>query len=323
MNRLFAPLVPLYGGAVDLKNMAYDSGRFQAKRLAWPVVSIGNLSVGGAGKTPLVIALAALLQARGIAVDVLSRGYGRHSKETERVDPAGDAERYGDEPLLIARRAETPVFVGTDRYETGLLAEAGASAPRVHLLDDGFQHRKLARDADIVLLHRSDFRSSLLPAGRLREPVYALRRASFVVVRSEDDEVLEQLRWRSVHAPVWCIRRELEAPRGIGGGVIAFAGIARPQEFFAGLEAGGLKLAKAIAYRDHQPWTAKKMAELVSVASGSGAEAFVTTEKDAVRLTAAQRQQLESVMPLRVARLTATLEDEQEALDQLLARLRL
>ena len=116
---------------------------------AWPVVSIGNLSTGGAGKTPLTIALAKLLTARGFQVDVLSRGYGRRSALSLAVNPNGTTEDFGDEPLLIARAAGVPVFVGAQRYEAGLLAEASANSnqndtrPQVHILDDGFQHRQL------------------------------------------------------------------------------------------------------------------------------------------------------------------------------------
>jgi len=119
--------------------------------------------------------LAQLLVEHGTAVDVLSRGYGRRSKVVERVAVGGSAEEFGDEPLQIAQAAGVPVFVGASRYRAGLLAEA--EGPAVHLLDDGFQHRELARDVDIVVLHRSAFAERLLPAGRWREGFAALARA--------------------------------------------------------------------------------------------------------------------------------------------------
>ena len=186
MMRPFAFLVPAYAAAIAAKNAAYERGWAEAKRLGWPVVSVGNLSVGGSGKTPVVIRLAQLLQADGIAVDVLSRGYGRSGEGVERVDASGDAGRFGDEPVLIARKAAVPVYVGTSRYDAGRLAERSAAGAGIHLLDDGFQHRKLARDLDIVVLHASDFVEGLLPAGRLREPLSALKRAQVVVLREED-----------------------------------------------------------------------------------------------------------------------------------------
>ena len=139
---MLAPLVPLYAAAVRAKNLAYERGWARPKRLRWPVVSIGNLSMGGSGKTPLTIRLAQLLRERGFAVDVLSRGYGRQSKVVERVTTGGSAEEFGDEPLLIAEAAGVPVFVGANRYRAGMLAEASAAGPVLHLLDDGFQHRR-------------------------------------------------------------------------------------------------------------------------------------------------------------------------------------
>ena len=116
----------------------------------------------------------------------------------ERVDPEGEAARFGDEPLLIARAAGVPVYVGASRYEAGLLAERDANERGIHLLDDGFQHRRLARDLDIVVLHASDFEETLLPAGRLREPLASLRRASVVVLRAEDRALEAELRKRGI-----------------------------------------------------------------------------------------------------------------------------
>ena len=119
---LLAPLELVYGSVVRARNARFD--RIPAQRLGWPVVSIGNLSLGGAGKTPLVICLAKLLEREGWSPDVLSRGYGRAMRTVERVDSAGSAERFGDEPLLIARAAGVPVYVGASRYEAGVLAES-------------------------------------------------------------------------------------------------------------------------------------------------------------------------------------------------------
>jgi tetraacyldisaccharide 4'-kinase len=207
------PLVPLYAAVQALNDAAYARGLRRVEKLKWPVVSVGNLSVGGAGKTPFVIALAQVLTQRGWTVDVLSRGYGRASDAVERVDTAivdDPARRYGDEPWLIAQQADVSVFVGCTRSAAGRLAEStlvdAGSAGHVHLLDDGMQHRGLARDAEIVLLHRSDFRTALLPAGRLREPLAVLERADFVVLREEDSELAERARrWMRPDAQIWMI----------------------------------------------------------------------------------------------------------------------
>src|ERR1700693_2276296 len=128
-----------------------------AHTLPGSVISVGNLSVGGSGKTPFVILLGELLKARGIGFDVLSRGYGRRTRGVLQVDPGGLPRDFGDEPLLIARRLQAPVVVGEDRYEAGRFAEARFGA-QIHLLDDGFQHRALARDFDIVLVTPEDAR---------------------------------------------------------------------------------------------------------------------------------------------------------------------
>jgi tetraacyldisaccharide 4'-kinase len=315
MIRAVAPLVPLYAAAVRAKNLAYERDWARPKRLRWPVVSIGNLSVGGSGKTPLTIRLAQLLRERGIAVDVLSRGYGRRSKVVERVTTGGSAEEFGDEPLLIAEASGVPVFVGSSRYRAGLLAEAGATGPMLHLLDDGFQHRELARDVDIVVLHGSDFTQRLLPAGRLREGFSSLSRAQILAVRQEDRALEAKLRGRGFTQPVWWMERRLEVPEVRR--VIAFCGIAREEEFFPALRSRGVAVMAMRAWRDHHHYTQADIAELLELRRQHEADAFLTTEKDLVRLQPEQRRMLESTAPLHAAKLLVKLADEAMAIQQL------
>lgn len=314
MRRALLPLVPLYAAAVGAKNQAYDCGWFRQQRLRAPVVSIGNLSVGGSGKTPLTIRLAELLRDRGVAVDVLSRGYGRHSHQVLRVDPAGPWQDYGDEPLLVAQHAHVPVYVASSRYAAGLLAESAWPTPQLHLLDDGFQHRRLARDLDIVVLHRSDLAGTLLPAGRLREPLSSLRRADVLVVRDEDHEFESQIRSCGLRQPIWWMTRRLEVPAVASA--IAFCAIARPAEFLAGLT--GLSILASRTWRDHHVWTDRDIAELIELQHRHTAAAFLTTEKDLVRLSPAQRSKLEQAAPLHAVRLQVQLRDEPAAIDQLM-----
>jgi tetraacyldisaccharide 4'-kinase len=314
--RPFAYLIPVYAAALGVKNAAYERGWAHPQHLKWPVVSVGNLSVGGAGKTPLVIRLAQLLAAEGAAVDVLSRGYGRSRSGVERVDAGGDAARFGDEPLLITRLANVPVYVGASRYEAGLLAERDAAGEAViHLLDDGFQHRKLARDFDIVVVHRSDFEECLLPAGRLREPLSSLKRASAVVLRAEDRELEAGLRRVGVTAPIWIQRRRLAMEPFERA--MAFCGIARPEEFFAELRLAGVNVLATMALRDHQSYSQGEIERIAAKFFQQGAECFVTTEKDAVRMGQEQRARLEEVAPLHVARLQVALENEDAIVRQL------
>ncbi|AXC15346.1 Tetraacyldisaccharide 4'-kinase [Acidisarcina polymorpha] len=346
-----APLAPVYGAAVAAKNEAYQRRWLKAHRLRWPVISVGNLSVGGSGKTPLTIRLAELLSAEHVVVDVLSRGYGRRSSKAQQVDPTGDAGRFGDEPLLIARRTGCPVFVGASRYEAGLIAESDAAredqsserhkrphleqndsdregavrfvaGDHLHLLDDGFQHRQLARNVDIVVLHRSDFAERLLPAGRLREPLGALQRAHFVVLREEDAAFEAELRRLGIAAPVWLMQRSLALPKNMAGSlqrVVAFCGIARPEEFFSSLNALDVNLELTITFPDHHDYQGEDMAEIARVAKQVRAEAFVITEKDAVKLNRAMLAVLEEIAPVHVAALKLELRDETAVTRQLAA----
>ena len=330
MNRRWlAPLTPLYAAGVAWRNRRIDSGAEPVRRLRWPVIAIGNLSTGGSGKTPLTIALAKLLTARGFYVDVLSRGYGRRGRRPARVDPDGTALAFGDEPLVIAREAGAPVYVAGQRFGAGLLAEAeapdGVSAlnlPAVHLLDDGFQHRQLHRDVDILLVDSRDWlRERLLPAGNLREPIDAARRASVIAIPAPAGApTLEAaLRLSGFEGPVWRVHRKMEVPV-IDGAVVAFCGIARPEQFFAGLESSGLRLAARVAFPDHHRYSAADLRRLVSVARKTGAAAFITTLKDRARLGEIGTAFPDS-LPVITASLRIEIEHEDEAVDWLVDRI--
>ncbi len=346
-RRLLFPLIPLYRLALAFRGFRLRSGLEPVRRLQFPVVSIGNLSIGGSGKTPLTIALAKALVQRGLRVDVLSRGYGRQSQLATRVNSAGTADEFGDEPLLIAREAGVPVYVAPKRYSAGLLAEAdvmpGAPSlrvpcarvgnlesqqalaheknhpPTVHLLDDGFQHRQLARDVDILLLNRHDWRDLLLPAGNLREPLSAVRRASTIAIPADDPKLEEDLRAWGWQGPVLRLRRTMKIPT-VTGPIAAFCGIARSEQFFIGLEAAGLKLAVRQAFPDHHRYTALDLDRLAVAARDAKATAFITTEKDLVRLGALASTFPES-MPLSTVHLRIEIENQVTAIDWLIDRL--
>jgi tetraacyldisaccharide 4'-kinase len=286
------------------------------------VVSVGNLSTGGSGKTPLTISLAKLLSKKGFHVDALSRGYGRKSQLAARVNPDGRAEEFGDEPLLIARETGLPIYVAPQRYDAGVLAEKDATEENraiVHLLDDGFQHRQLAREIDILLLDRRDWQGGLLPAGNLREPLSAIRRASIIAIPADDPELEDELRSRGWQEPIWRLLRKMEVP-AITGSVAAFCGIARPEQFFAGLEAAGLRLTSRTGFRDHHVYTTGDIERLVSLACAAKATALITTDKDLLRLGESAAA-LRKALPLETARLTIDIEDQDTALDWLSERL--
>lgn len=302
------PVSAIFGAAVALRNTLYDRGVFKVRKLARPVVSIGNISVGGSGKTPFVIALGELLQQRGIEFDVLSRGYGRRSNEIAVVDPNGTPEQFGDEPLLIARKLRAPVIVGADRYQAGLVAEKRFSS-KLHLLDDGFQHRRLHRDFDIVLLPAEDQRGTLLPTGRLREPLSALKRADAVVLPEPAETPL--------HAKsVWRARRQMEI--AADGRLIAFCGIARPRQFFDALQAACQEIAATLTFRDHHRYAQRDIDRLLALKKQTGSAGFVTTEKDAINLGTLSAQ----LQPLRTATLRIDLESHDNVMAELLKTLK-
>ena len=330
VRRLLAPLTPAYRLAVWLREMRLKSGMEQVRRLQFPVISIGNLSTGGTGKTPLTIALAQALTKHGVAVDVLSRGYGRKDKRAARVDPNGSAEQFGDEPLLIARQTGVPVYVARQRYDAGQQAEADRDAssaseamvkPAVHLLDDGFQHRQLDRAVDIVLLNRDDYRDRLLPAGNLREPLKSIRRARIVALAAEDAELEGDLRKSGWSGTVWHLRRTMEIPN-IDGPALAFCGIARADQFFEGLQRGGIRLAARKAFPDHHSYTAKDLQRVIDEARAVHATTVLTTQKDMIRLGNLANPLADS-MPIHTVALRIEIEQEDKVIDQLLAQLQL
>lgn len=326
---LLLPLMLLYALGVRLKNAAYGLGWKKPQRLRAPVVSVGNLSVGGSGKTPVVLLLAELLSKRGWQVDVLSRGYGRTEATPQVVIPRGTAVQFGDEPLLLARRG-LRVVVGANRFQVGRLAEEKFSTPKnLHLLDDGFQHRRLAREIDIVLVQRQDLRDDMLPAGRLREPLCALERADICVLRAEDaDCVGNVLRLMRQADPgrIWIVERTTKLPGEMETQkipAVAFCGIGDPQSFFAGLRSAGATVAEAIAFRDHHTYTAEDVRRLQAIAAQHGAGCFVTTEKDAARFSAELLGELGKRIPLKVALLEVSLRNEAQSmalLEKLLSR---
>jgi tetraacyldisaccharide 4'-kinase len=279
-----------------------------ARRLQGPVVSVGSVSAGGAGKTPFVLLLGELLKTRGVKFDVLSRGYGRKSRGVLLVDPAGLPQDFGDEPLLIARRLQVPVVVGEDRFEAGRFAEARFGL-QLHLLDDGFQHRGLARDFDIVLVTAQDAGDQLLPVGRLREPLRSLRRADVAVLTSGASSETLPLAGRRT----WRVRRGI-VQQSVPPRPVVFCGIARPQSFVLQLRAANIDPVAEAFYRDHHAYSEKDVRELLQLKQKSEAEGFVTTEKDAVNLGG----YLSALEPVSVIPVKMELEDAANAVDTMM-----
>jgi len=290
---LLSPLAALYGAASRL-NYRFTTPR----RAPVPVICVGNLVAGGAGKTPVALALARHLQSAGRSVHFISRGYGG-SKDGVRVDPAiHGAADVGDEALLLARAA--PAWAGSDRHALAL--EAAAGGADLVILDDGYQNPALVKDISIVVVDGgAGFGNGrLIPAGPLRElPAAGLARAHAAVILGEDsaDADVAIAAEGPVGLPVFAARLDAaaaDAQRLAGRRVLAFAGIARPQKFFDTLNAIGADIADSLVFDDHHPYTGPEISDILERAKALDAVA-VTTEKDHVRLGPDQGRAIETI----------------------------
>jgi tetraacyldisaccharide 4'-kinase len=293
------PLSAVYGRVARLRRSWYERHPQHRRRLDHPVISVGNLVVGGSGKTPVVAALAQLLREMGQKPAVLSRGYKRRSADGVVVVSDGErvlepVERSGDEPQLLARMLHgTPVLVAADRYLAGRLAERRFGAT-VLLLDDGFQHLKLARSIDLLIVSPSDLTEQVLPFGRLREGLDASQSADALLVAGTTEDVARVSSALSV-TPAFRITTRHGELRPLGEGemapvpgpgvrVLAVAGIARPERFFQAVRQQGWNVVRELVFPDHHWYSARDLASINNEAQAAHARVVVTTEKDAVRV---------------------------------------
>jgi tetraacyldisaccharide 4'-kinase len=288
----------LYGGLARARRGWYERRPASRRHLGRPVISVGNLSVGGTGKTPLVAAIAQWLVDQGERPAILSRGYARRDRTAEPAVVSDghhvrlDVHAAGDEPLMLARAVPAAVVVvGADRHAAGRHAEAQLGAT-VHILDDGFQHLQLDRDLDIVVTPAGSLADDhVLPKGRLREPLDALTHASILVVVGADDRAAAAEAARYGVALGLGAGRRLEAPVAVHGGVpppgarvVAVAGIGQPDQFFGGLRQAGWDVVGTRVFPDHHRFAPADLAEVARLAADVAAWGVVTTDKDAVRL---------------------------------------
>ena len=302
---------------LQAREKLYETGILTTMRLNHPVVSVGNLTLGGTGKTPLVIALAEGLRNRGFRPVILSRGYGRISRGVLVVGSHDSGwEQWGDEPLLMKQRlGNVPVVVGANRYAAGMLAEQ-KELGNIFILDDGFQHRRLYRDVDIVTVDPVEWAAGelLLPAGRWREPKAAIGRAHAACVQD-----IAGVAFPDLPIPSFTVRTEVQ---GIykdddslvptnhfkNRAVVAFAGIAKPERFFSALESIGIHAKERRRFRDHYSYSARDIENL-------GGEMLITTEKDVVRLRTVTDR------PYSYLRISAKIPDFEGLMTLILSRL--
>ena len=340
----YAPLKPLLW--LLSKIWGFASGFTQrrsvaaARRLNTPVISVGGISMGGVGKTPMVNFLAARLGERGHSPAILTRGYRRRSIDKCILVPAGarvPATRTGDEAQILVRAGYAHVGIGSDRYSTGRLLE-NEFQPDVFLLDDGFQHRKLARDLDVVLIDALDpwAGGALFPLGRLREPLSALEAAgAFVIVRAEPgrdyESIRQQLHAANPNAPIfraavepryWINERTQNPGHPPEGPVAAFCGLANPATFWETLEELRIRPAFRWEFDDHHSYRWKELQRLAAQARIHGSNVLLTTEKDAMNLPERAAEILtDASVDLYWLRIGLQLQDEARFLDLIQASL--
>ncbi len=325
----------VYGAAASWRRRWYAGDPGRRRRLTRPVISVGNLRVGGSGKTPIVEYIARLLRDNGERPAVLTRGYARRD-EADGVTVVSDGRavladlaRAGDEPLMLARALPgVPVLVGANRYLSGLLAERHFDAT-VHVLDDGFQHLELARDVDLILVDEIDLTDRPMPGGHLREPLSNASAADAALVNAGYTTAAERI-GRALGVPtVFRVTRALNAPRMIATGdsvvvpagarVFVVAGIARPERFLADLAAVGWQAVGTLLFRDHYRFGQRDVNGIVAAAAAASASVVLTTEKDAVRLAACDL----GASPIASVPLAVGVEPAAEFRDWLLERVRM
>jgi tetraacyldisaccharide 4'-kinase len=323
-------LASAFGALASLRVAAYRRGLLPRARLGGPVVSVGNLGVGGSGKTPVVARVAEILRDAGERVAVLSRGYGGSFRGDALVVSDGTtvlagAAEAGDEPVMLARALPgVVVAVGRRRDAVGRAVEA-RFGPRAHVLDDGFQHLRLERDLDLVCLDVGDLDDRPMPAGRLRERPSALGRADLVLLTRIEAASEEELRALEARlGPERCFRvgRRVagwktlaDVPAAPPARAFLLAAIARPERFETDVAGCGVAVTGRAFFRDHHRFRADELASVAGRARAAGAEAIVTTAKDAVRLEGVPALAL----PVVVMAIAAEITDEARLRTRLLA----
>ena len=269
----------IYGLVAYLRNLLYDTGILKSYKVPCIVISVGNIEAGGTGKTPFTLALAEELKSKGYNVAIVTRGYKGRQKGALLVNGAHDAMDVGDEALLMARVSSVPVIKAVDRVDGGLYATEKLGANMI-ILDDGFQHRRLSRDFDIVLVSRDLEKEHLVPWGRLREHTSQLKRSDMIVyTKGIGGEVQASL------YPECLIARNgqmLGCELLQGKSVLAFCGIARPEGFFDMLKDLGADI-ETIVFKDHHFFSGRDIRRIKERAKDH--DLVVTTEKDIVRLS--------------------------------------
>jgi tetraacyldisaccharide 4'-kinase len=357
LERFLTGLSRCYGGILKIRNRFYQNNPARSKQLPCMVISVGNITVGGTGKTPMAVYLATMLKNEGYRVAVVSRGYGGKSSGTGGIVSDGEkillgADMAGDEPFMMAKQLrDIPIVVFSNRYQAGLLAIEKFS-PDIILLDDGFQHRKLKRDLNILLLDANHpfGNGHLLPRGTLREPIAMIRRADIMILTRAGNSVepgnsfLEQLSKNGLeafasHTPLFLSSHRPYLHSIIFSGddkaegnpasspedpsilnnksVFAFSGIAKNNDFRKSAASLGCRISGYLEFSDHHEYSEKDFSEIMQAAMGNNAEMVITTEKDFSRIAGCFQWPL----PLAVIGVSISIHEEKKFKELILKKI--
>lgn len=325
IQTILIPFGILYGCVMQIRNWLYNWGVFKAESFDVPVISVGNITAGGTGKTPFTIFLARRFSGQFKRIAIISRGYGRKSSGLQLVAAKGqiylDAQQAGDEPFLLAKSLPGSYVIVAEKRTEGVRMAIEKFGADLVILDDAFQHRSVKRNLDILLVNAKEpWRGNFpLPAGTLREFRFNYKRAKAVVFTNVDSQ--KELPFTPRNRPFFTSKPELREVVDINNQVIgtvddfktkkvlAFAGIAHPQSFKWGLSEAGLELSSFAGFGDHYDYTEKDLRKLFENAQKYGCELLLCTEKDMGKIKTLKLS--EFPLPLRAVRLNLQLDDEE------------
>jgi tetraacyldisaccharide 4'-kinase len=327
---ILLPISWIYGGVIRLRNILFDVGFFQSSAASVPVISVGNITAGGTGKTPFVDMLVKFLVHNSIRPAVVSRGYGRSTKGLVEVSNMKgiliSAEEAGDEPFMLAKKNPGLVVIVDEKRKRGVDHAIRQYGTEAVILDDGFQHRSVRRNLDVVLIDGEESKSPmhLLPAGYLREPIGGLRRADIVIISKTGtaDGIPDIIR-RATNAEIMttsfipvAVRRvktgfSISVQSIRGKKAVAFCGISNPQNFNATLIRMGMTVERFFPFDDHHRYSETEIKSISEAAKSVSSDYVLTTEKDLARLEGGLLLKMFDELPLFVVEMEMTVREEE------------
>lgn len=285
---LLIPISLIYGLLMQFRNLFYDIGLFKSQKFSKPVISVGNITAGGTGKTPFTIYLAKLLMGQGKKVAVVSRGYGRETKGfylvSDGINNIGESKLHGDEPVLISLKVHRAIVAVCEKRKMAIENLLKQFEIDIFILDDAFQHRAVYRNTDILLLQKNTFLNKMvLPSGLLREFYFNVKRAHILITREHNKSGYFTCSYEMVD--LFDINlKKVGSLENFERACLAFAGIAHPDSFKNGLREKGINVVKFISFRDHYSFNDRDINFLINQCKSNNATTILCTEKDMVKI---------------------------------------